>query len=274
MAIDRADINQERFGLVRPNAANHFVGERERDGGDIKPRAGGEQAREHENGRSGVLRRDAEARGQIFVDRENFVVVVRLDENVADENARDDRAEGELQVGVIAERKTFAGRAEKCAGAGFGGDEWKRAPPTTEFARPPSAKSSRLSFFPAHVQADGDDDDEIKEQDCRYRSRAVRPCRSLLRQMNDECQDEEIDVDADRFGLRHCVIGIRVRICRRMRVKLIEIPAPDFDLAMTLDSGQVFHWEKIGDGFVGTIGERAVYVEQQAILKSWHRLDC
>jgi N-glycosylase/DNA lyase len=45
-------------------------------------------------------------------------------------------------------------------------------------------------------------------------------------------------------------------------MKLTEIPAPDFDLAMTLDSGQVFHWEKIDDGFVGAIGERAIYVEQ------------
>src|SRR5437867_8529540 len=31
---------------------------------------------------------------------------------------------------------------------------------------------------------------------------------------------------------------------------------------MTLDSGQVFHWEKDGNGFVGTIGEYAVYAEQ------------
>jgi N-glycosylase/DNA lyase len=45
-------------------------------------------------------------------------------------------------------------------------------------------------------------------------------------------------------------------------MKLVEISAPDFDLAMTLDSGQVFHWQKIGHGFVGIIGERAVYVEQ------------
>jgi N-glycosylase/DNA lyase len=45
---------------------------------------------------------------------------------------------------------------------------------------------------------------------------------------------------------------------------MIKIPAPDFDLAKTLDSGQVFHWEKIGNGFVGTIGDRAVYVEQRA----------
>lgn len=45
--------------------------------------------------------------------------------------------------------------------------------------------------------------------------------------------------------------------------KRIQIPAPDFDLAKTLDSGQVFHWEKSGDGFVGTIGNMPVYLEQE-----------
>jgi N-glycosylase/DNA lyase len=49
---------------------------------------------------------------------------------------------------------------------------------------------------------------------------------------------------------------------------LTRIEAPDFDLAMTLNSGQVFHWEKIGDGFYGMIGDRAVYAEQREdILK-------
>jgi N-glycosylase/DNA lyase len=43
----------------------------------------------------------------------------------------------------------------------------------------------------------------------------------------------------------------------------IEVPAVGFDLAMTLNSGQVFHWEKLGDAFCGTIGEHAVYVEQR-----------
>jgi N-glycosylase/DNA lyase len=47
-----------------------------------------------------------------------------------------------------------------------------------------------------------------------------------------------------------------------MAVRLIRIAARDFDLAKTLDSGQVFHWEKVGSGFVGTIGDRAVYLEQ------------
>lgn len=46
-------------------------------------------------------------------------------------------------------------------------------------------------------------------------------------------------------------------------MKLIEIAAPDFDLAITLDSGQVFHWGKAGNGFVGAIGEEPVYVEQR-----------
>src|SRR5260370_9475243 len=32
---------------------------------------------------------------------------------------------------------------------------------------------------------------------------------------------------------------------------------------MTLDSGQVFHWGKLGKGFGGAIGEEAVYVEQR-----------
>ena len=49
-------------------------------------------------------------------------------------------------------------------------------------------------------------------------------------------------------------------------MKLQEIDAPDFDLARTLDSGQVFHWEKRGDGFAGTIGEKGVYAEQRRKL--------
>lgn len=49
---------------------------------------------------------------------------------------------------------------------------------------------------------------------------------------------------------------------------VIEIYAPDFDLEKTLDSGQVFHWEKAGDGFVGTIEDSPVYVEQdRGVLK-------
>ena len=51
-------------------------------------------------------------------------------------------------------------------------------------------------------------------------------------------------------------------------MKPVEILAPDFDLEKTLASGQVFHWDKIGGGFVGTIGDLPLYVEQEGhILK-------
>jgi N-glycosylase/DNA lyase len=46
-------------------------------------------------------------------------------------------------------------------------------------------------------------------------------------------------------------------------MKFRTISAPAFDLEKTLNSGQVFHWEKFEDGFVGSIGEHAVYVQQQ-----------
>jgi N-glycosylase/DNA lyase len=46
-------------------------------------------------------------------------------------------------------------------------------------------------------------------------------------------------------------------------VKLATIRAPDFNLEKTLNSGQVFHWQKVGSGFVGTIGDGALYLEQR-----------
>ncbi len=40
------------------------------------------------------------------------------------------------------------------------------------------------------------------------------------------------------------------------------LPAADFDLALTLASGQVFHWRRAENGYAGAIGEVPVYVEQ------------
>src|SRR5262249_15453063 len=47
-------------------------------------------------------------------------------------------------------------------------------------------------------------------------------------------------------------------------MKFTKIRAPDFNLAMTLDSGQVFHWQRAGDGFAGAIGDLPGYLEQRA----------
>ena len=45
--------------------------------------------------------------------------------------------------------------------------------------------------------------------------------------------------------------------------KLQLISASNLDLSMTLDSGQTFHWKKGGPGFVGTIGDKPIYIEQR-----------
>src|SRR6266496_1770605 len=48
----------------------------------------------------------------------------------------------------------------------------------------------------------------------------------------------------------------------------MEISAANFDLEKTLNSGQVFHWQKIGHGFMGVIGDAPVYVQQRGnVLK-------
>ena len=54
-------------------------------------------------------------------------------------------------------------------------------------------------------------------------------------------------------------------------MKSFEVAAYDFDLALTLDSGQTFHWEKEGPGFVGAVGARAVYVEQRGSVLQVHK---
>ena len=60
------------------------------------------------------------------------------------------------------------------------------------------------------------------------------------------------------------ILGDRILAQRKISsVQLTEVPAADFNLAITLDSGQVFHWKRNGAGFIGAIGNRAVYIEQQ-----------
>jgi N-glycosylase/DNA lyase len=46
-------------------------------------------------------------------------------------------------------------------------------------------------------------------------------------------------------------------------MSFVELPAEEFDLRLTLESGQVFHWSRDGDGWRGLIGRVPVYVEQR-----------
>jgi N-glycosylase/DNA lyase len=45
--------------------------------------------------------------------------------------------------------------------------------------------------------------------------------------------------------------------------RLHDVSAPEFDLEKTLNSGQVFHWTRIGQGFVGAVAQTPVYIEQE-----------
>jgi len=56
------------------------------------------------------------------------------------------------------------------------------------------------------------------------------------------------------------------------------LPAKDYDLAATLDSGQVFRWRRHGDFWVGVVGNRRVrlkagsggiFAETDAVVESW-----
>ena len=53
-------------------------------------------------------------------------------------------------------------------------------------------------------------------------------------------------------------------------MKLVEISSPDFDLEKTLNSGQVFHWEKIDNGFLGAIGDVPACVQQEDHILKVH----
>jgi N-glycosylase/DNA lyase len=69
-------------------------------------------------------------------------------------------------------------------------------------------------------------------------------------------QDDGVRFIHSCFVIRHSTFVI-------IFTHVIEIRAREFDLAMTLNSAQVFHWQKAGSGFVGTIGDLPVYVRQQ-----------
>lgn len=46
-------------------------------------------------------------------------------------------------------------------------------------------------------------------------------------------------------------------------MKTARLAAKDFDLALTLECGQVFHWARDGAGWLGMIGELPMHVEQR-----------
>lgn len=97
-------------------------------------------------------------------------------------------------------------------------------------------------------------------------SMASRAAMPIYEMTNDECRmTKEARMSNDEIVFSCFVIPSVIGHSSFVIIfrTVIKIPASDFDLAKTLDSGQVFHWQKIDNGFVGVIGDCAVYVEQQ-----------
>lgn len=63
-----------------------------------------------------------------------------------------------------------------------------------------------------------------------------------------------------RFCAKQSSVLIRVNL---WPMNLARVAAKDFDLEKTIDSGQVFHWQSFGRGFVGAIRDTGAYVEQR-----------
>lgn len=47
------------------------------------------------------------------------------------------------------------------------------------------------------------------------------------------------------------------------RQDLVSIGIHEFNLGLTMESGQLFHWSKVENGYVGLIGTTPIYIEQQ-----------
>src|SRR5437660_1502208 len=89
-------------------------------------------------------------------------------------------------------------------------------------------------------------------------SSSERPHTSCKRPANDTN-----DTNGQHFIRLICVIrGPKSPIERTSsQIPSATCAAPDFDLALTLECGQVFHWQREGAGWLGTIGDRAIYIE-------------
>jgi hypothetical protein len=112
-------------------------------------------------------------------------------------------------------------------------------------------------------KADRDDEDKIKKQ-----NGAIDTERASMSVLGDRiCKRAKVDPRAPSRDVKTNAASppnlASSNATARSTMKRTTIAAPDFDLAMTIDSGQVFHWEKCGAGFVGTIGKEPIYAEQR-----------
>ena len=145
-------------------ATYHFVSHHEDDGRDVEPRSAGKGAGDQEDCRRRILRSGSKTEQQILVDGDDAKIVVGLDENVGDDDAGENGAEGQLRIGEVALLIAFTRRPQECRRTYFRGqDRCQHRPP----GNIPVAYREALEILaPApFVEPDRDDNGEVKKDD-------------------------------------------------------------------------------------------------------------
>ena len=157
-----ADVNPDLLQRFERHAGDHLIAEHQHDRRHVEARAAGQRPRDQKHGGRPVFRAFAKAHQQELVNRDDAVVVIRFDEHEGDDHPRQDRADGKLCVGVVAQGVPLVGRAEKGRGADLRREDRRQNRPPRD--APVADREAFHGFVaPAFVQADADHNNEIRE---------------------------------------------------------------------------------------------------------------
>ncbi len=140
---------------------DHFVTEHDDDGRNVETRAAGQQSRDQEDRRGGVAGGDAKADLQELVNGDDVVVVKGSQEKIGDDDAGDDRADGELDVGEVVEVITLAGCAEKRCRTQFRRDDRGEHGPPGQLATADAELAHAEAALARRGEAHADNEGEV-----------------------------------------------------------------------------------------------------------------
>src|SRR5881296_1722056 len=166
---DRDEVGTDRRDrllaeLNLPARDEHAVRQHHHERRDEEPRSRRKSAHEQKESRNVALGPRTETNTEVVVDRVDLVGEVGLEEDVTDDDSSDDEAKNELHVGKAFVGVALTGRADEGGCARFCGDDGGHHGPPRD-ASPSERKVVQALFASPHVQPNGRNGDEIKEDD-------------------------------------------------------------------------------------------------------------
>src|SRR5213593_9243 len=162
VGTDRSDCLLAELNL--PASDEHAVRQHHHERRDEEPRSRRQCSHEQEESRDVALGPLTEANAEVIVDRIDLVGEVGLEEDVTDDEAPDNEAQDELHVGEAFVGVPLAGRSEEGGCTGFRSDDGGHHGPPRD-ASPSERKVVQALFASPHVQPNGRNGHEIKEDD-------------------------------------------------------------------------------------------------------------